>query len=275
MAKTIKQCEEKSSVVRVLQLTDAHLFAEPDATLLGMQTELSFKAVLLDVIQRNINPDLILLTGDLSQDRSEQAYLRLREHVLANFTCPVFWIPGNHDDFARMSRILLRDNLYSDKHIVVGNWNIVLLNSQVERKVHGWLSESELKFMRDALQAFPEHHPLVVMHHHPIDMQCDWIDTIGIQNAERFWEALESETLKAAVLWGHVHQELSALHNGFHCMATPSTCVQFKPGAVDFAADDIGPGYRILDLHQHGQVETCVNRLPMDQFRVDHSIKGY
>jgi Icc protein len=44
-------------------------------------------------------------------------------------------------------------------------------------------------------------------------------------------------------------------------MSTPSTCIQFKPGSKTFALDDLPPGYRRLDLHADGNIDTAVERL--------------
>jgi Icc protein len=44
-------------------------------------------------------------------------------------------------------------------------------------------------------------------------------------------------------------------------MATPSTCVQFRPGARDFELDVLPPGFRRLTLHDDGRIDTTVGWL--------------
>ena len=62
----------------VLQVTDMHLYDDPQGTLLGVNTQDSFKQVLWDAINnKQRKPDLIVLTGDLVHDNSEAAYRRL------------------------------------------------------------------------------------------------------------------------------------------------------------------------------------------------------
>ena len=65
-----------------------------------------------------------------------------------------------------------------------------------------------------------------------------------------------------AVLWGHVHQEFDADRNGVRLLSTPSTCVQFAPGADEFALHAAAPGYRWLTLNADGSIDTDVMRLP-------------
>ena len=64
---------EKDSVLLV-QLTDSHLFAEAGGKLLGMDTGESLQRVVDLVIDEHPSVDLILATGDLSQDGSLASY---------------------------------------------------------------------------------------------------------------------------------------------------------------------------------------------------------
>jgi Icc protein len=44
------------------------------------------------------------------------------------------------------------------------------------------------------------------------------------------------------LLCGHIHQELDLDWNGRRMMATPSTCVQFKPHCANFTLDTVPAG---------------------------------
>ncbi|MBQ4756334.1 3',5'-cyclic-AMP phosphodiesterase, partial [Escherichia coli] len=56
--------------VRILQITDTHLFAEKHETLLGINTWDSYQAVLSAIHASQRPCDLIVATGDLAQDHS-------------------------------------------------------------------------------------------------------------------------------------------------------------------------------------------------------------
>ena len=60
--------------VSVLQLTDMHLFGNDDERLLGVDTAASFQAVLDAIMQEGRDIDIVLATGDLSQDYSYDSY---------------------------------------------------------------------------------------------------------------------------------------------------------------------------------------------------------
>lgn len=58
------------AAVRILQITDTHLFAGETDTLLGINTLHSYHAVLDAIVKQQLPADLIVATGDLVQDQS-------------------------------------------------------------------------------------------------------------------------------------------------------------------------------------------------------------
>ena len=56
--------------VTVVQLSDSHLFANADGRLLGMKTDDSLQQVMRAVATEQPNIDLLLCSGDISQDGS-------------------------------------------------------------------------------------------------------------------------------------------------------------------------------------------------------------
>lgn len=263
-----------SDAVRVVQITDPHLYKNDDGKLLGLTTAESFNAVVDSVKLLPSTPDLMLVTGDISQDGTPESYQRLTTG-LQTLAYPKFWIPGNHDELPVMAQHLSAPTLLADKRIVIGKWQIVLLNSAVPHRVYGKLQQDQLDFLRAAISEHPQHHLLVVLHHHPVKVDCFWLDTIGLNNADAFFAVLNQHQGVKAVLWGHVHQDFDQIQNGVRLLATPSTCVQFKPHSVEFQADSESPGYRSLVLRGDGSIETEVHRIRHMEFTVDYSVKGY
>ena len=263
----------QADVLRLVQITDCHLYADDDGQLLGLTTADSFNAVIDDIPQHPL-ADALLATGDLSQDESAGSYQRLKAGV-KQLGLPSFWLPGNHDDPVLMAKELVGDNLHPHKRLLSKHWQIILLNSHVERRVYGRLDDGELQMLERALNEFPNHHALVVLHHHPVPIKCVWLDTIGLKNPEPMFALLSKHRQKSVVLWGHVHQFFDGEKDGVRLLSTPSTCVQFKPHSPDFQADTEAPGYRYLDLHADGRVDTQLKRIEHIAFTVDYSVKGY
>lgn len=261
-------------VVRLVQVTDSHIFAEQDGCLLGLNTREAFEAVCERVLSEEWRADAILTTGDLSQDASPESYQYLADYF-KSMKIPTFWLPGNHDNPETMEIYLSNNKVLSAKQLLIGHWQIILLDSSVKGKVHGYLSDEQLKFLEKALNRYPEKHVLVCLHHQPVDIGSEWLDQIGLKNAAEFNELIEKYSQVKGVVWGHIHQEYQKQVNGVQWLATPSSCVQFKPGSTDFSAGVEAPGYRFLNLYSDGRIESVVHRIDNIDFTVDYSIKGY
>lgn len=263
------------SRVRVLQITDSHLFAEKHETLLGVNTWESYQAV-LEAIQAQQRPcDLIVATGDLAQDHSAAAYQHFAEGI-ARFAAPCVWLPGNHDFQPAMYSALQDAGISPAKRVFIGeHWQILLLDSQVFGVPHGELSEFQLEWLENKLSDSPERHTLLLLHHHPLPSGCSWLDQHSLRNAGELNNVLQRFPKVRHLLCGHIHQELDLDWNGRRLLATPSTCVQFKPHCANFTLDTIAPGWRWLDLYDDGTLHTEVCRLESTQFRPDTASEGY
>lgn len=258
----------------MVQISDCHLFASTDGRLLGLNTEDSLKLVLDRVAREQPRIDVILATGDISQDGTPVAYDRFKHH-LERFKAPSYWLQGNHDLTAPIVNTLGGQSHLSPCLVKLGPWRIIMLNSSVEHEVPGYFTPAELAFLRQALEQTRDHPTLVCLHHHPLAMGCDWLDNQVVRNAGEFWQVIDDFSHVRAIIWGHVHQEWDHMRNGVRLLSVPSTCVQFKPLSKDFAIDDVAPGYRWLDLFPDGRVETAVSRVDGVKFEVDFSVKGY
>lgn len=259
--------------VTVVQLSDSHLFADVDGRLLGMQTDDSLQQVMSAVIAEQSNIDLLLCTGDISQDGSIVSYQRFAETV-KTLGAPMRWFAGNHDERLALQQVCAETDWLQAVYDI-GAWRIVLLDSSVANKVYGMLAEDQLTLLEQALASAGERHVLIGLHHHPVPIHSCWMDKIGLHNAAQMLSIISRHSNVKAVIWGHVHQEFDQLINGVRWLAAPSTCVQFAPRSDDFAVDDKAPGYRWLRLYEDGQLQTAVSRVENIDFEIDYSIKGY
>ena len=114
---------DKAAPVRVIQMTDPHLFGVAGRTLLGLDTADSFQQVLSHLPIETI--DRILLTGDIAQDASASAYEQLIT-MLKPLGLPFHWVPGNHDNAALMAEIAqVHGGGLGDKVIEAGQWRVI------------------------------------------------------------------------------------------------------------------------------------------------------
>jgi len=266
------------ATLNVLQITDCHLTKEADSDLLGVVTRDSLAAV-IEQIQENIQkqrhtvPDFLVASGDIAQDASREAYHYFQTQIVP--LCQASgWFSGNHDD-TEVLNLALNGGSELAKVYRFEHWQLILLDSSVAGKVHGFLAQSELDLLAQSLAERPDLHSLVCLHHHPVDIDSVWLDNIGLHNRDDFFAILDRFDNVRGVLWGHIHQEWQSYRQGVSLMATPSTCIQFLPKSSGFAVDNIAPGYRWLSLHADGQIETQVYRAEDFVFDLDLKSTGY
>ena len=258
---------------RVLQFTDSHLLADPDGSFLGIQPLQTLDAVIDLAAQQHPDPDLILLTGDLSQDGTPAAYQLLRQRF-GNLPTPVGVIPGNHDRLERMLQVFDSPNIQTGGVIETGGWRILLLDSTVPDQVCGAFARADLDELTHLLSN--DLRPtLICLHHQPVEIGTIWLDSIGLKHPQPFLELLEQHPQVHGLLWGHIHQAFDGHRQQIRLMATPSTSIQFKPMTADFALDLKPPGYRWLELHPDGHINTGIERLTELPAGLDLNSNGY
>jgi 3',5'-cyclic-AMP phosphodiesterase len=242
------------SVVRLTHLTDPHLYGGAGELLRGIPTLPSLEATLAHAQRRDWPPDAVLVTGDLVQD-DPAGYAHFRR-VFAALRLPVLCLPGNHDEPETMRRELDCAPFIVCGTVDLGLWRIVLLDSVIPGSAAGRLSAQTLATLQSALAGAPQRHALVCLHHHPVPMGSRWLDRVGLENADEFFDVIDRHPNVRGIVWGHVHQSYDALRNGVRLLATPSTCAQFLPRSEQFAIDRRPPGYRTLELKADGSILT-------------------
>lgn len=243
----------------LLQLTDPHLFADPAAEHKGYATLPCFQRALGHALAAGV-PDAILVTGDIAEDQTTEAYQALRE-TLAPAGCPVFCLPGNHDDPALMRQMLADDQFHCCETLSHGAWMLPMLDTWDGDRGGGRLGEDELLRLEQLLTDNSTAHTLVCLHHHPVPIGSAWLDKVGLDDASELRSLLGRHPQVRGVLWGHVHQTYDADQDGIRMMGTPSTCYQFRPRQDTFALDDMAPGYRRIRLYPDGRIDSRVVRL--------------
>lgn len=261
--------------IRIIQISDSHLFESIDTELLGMNTEKSFQAVINLIKKENIEKKLSLFvaTGDIAQTPSVKTYARFLD-TMETFDEPCVWLQGNHD---LTDSFLAQQNNAANMNIVtVGNqWVILMLNSSCDHEIAGQFSKDELRWLSQQLTHYPDKHILIAMHHNPIQIQSNWLDQVGLANAEDFWAVVDQAPNIKAVIHGHIHQNFEATRGSVKIWACPSTCIQFKPLCDTFTLDNLPPGYRWFDLHRNGKINTGISRLTSMPTGVDFNSLGY
>lgn len=163
------------------------------------------------------------------------------------------------------------------KSIITPNgWQIILLNSLHPGKVSGWLDQAELQHLTTCLRNPDYKHALVFLHHHPVSVDCDWLEPLGLKNPDALFDAVAKDNRVRVIGWGHIHQVFEEQRQGIKYLSAPSTSIQFLPHSKEFALDiQHTPGYRCFELLDNGAVNTWVRRLEHFSAPYDLTAKGY
>lgn len=232
-------------------------------------------AVLAQIAAQQTAFDYALFTGDLSQDQSVASYQHIAKAV-SRWPQPCFWLPGNHDDIQNMERVFANSQLQRVTHVALGeHWQMLMLNSQVFDKPHGYINAAQFDHVEALLANNPDRHSLIVLHHNVLLSGSKWLDQHCLQNHQEFWQRLGKYPQVKAVLGGHIHQDFDLSYQGVRVLATPSTCIQFLPHSTDFALDSNAPGWREVQLNADGSIATKVQRISHNRFFADMSASGY
>jgi len=240
--------------IRVLHLTDPHLFADPLGELRGTITAHSLQQVLDHYQSGDWRAERALITGDLIQDDSAEAYDRFRE-ILRPLNLRMHCVPGNHDVRKLMQDVCERPPFSYCATEQVRDWLLVGLDSCVSGQAGGAVAKDELARFDDIVEASSAKHIMVFLHHPPVPLGSAWLDSVGMKNGSAVLKRLKAAKRVRLLVFGHVHQPYDAEHNGIRIIGTPSTCRQFKPGSDNFAVDDRSPAYRRITLHPDGSID--------------------
>ena len=253
---------DTSPYLSILQLSDLHILKAPEYTMLGVNTWHYFQACLEQAVsEAKRRFDLILLTGDLAQDPCPASYQRILT-ALEAYDTPCICLPGNHDDYGLMQQILNTGKINCRKQVLLGNWQLISLNSQIPGETAGRLSNKELGFLENCLAENPNCHALIAVHHHCLETKSVWMDTMIIANAQELLALADKYPQVKLIVNGHIHQVMDIKTANFRVLGTPSTCFQFTPETTEFSVNNTAPGYRLIVLYADGRVESEVVRLP-------------
>jgi Icc protein len=174
-----------------------------------------------------------------------------------------------------MGMLLNQDNVHYVLSVRYRGWLLLFLDSTIPGETGGHLNPGQLIDLEATLAENPGLPTLICLHHQPVPVGSQWIDSIGLNNSAEFFEVVDRHPQVRGLLCGHVHQQYDGKQAHIRLMATPSTCIQFVAGQDDFAIDHCPPGYRWLALLPDGQIRSGVELLAEMPSGLDLASMGY
>ncbi|MFD9395816.1 metallophosphoesterase family protein [Streptomyces sp. NPDC060000] len=218
--------------MRLLHLSDTHIgrVDGPDGRRVDAADSLRF---LLGELRHQRDVDAVVVSGDLADDGSVEAYTTVRELIggfARSLDAPVFYTTGNHDERSAFAELL--GNGHPDAVLefpgaeraavsTVGGWRFVTLDSLVPGQVYGRIGAGQLDWLRDVLSTPAALGTVVAFHHPPIALAVSATQRVfGLRDPEGLAEVIRGSDVRV-LLTGHFHLQLFGLLAAVPVWVTP------------------------------------------------------
>lgn len=229
----------------IAQITDVHIGFDRDNP---EEANLSrFRALLARLAQGPNRPDMVLLTGDLTEHGDAPSYARLTE-ALAGFPLPVWPIPGNHDVRAAFRAAFPQvpaGEGFVQYALDAGSLRLLMLDTLEEGRHGGAFCDARAAWLAGALAQQPDRPTLIVLHHPPIAAGIAWMDPDPAEPwIARFTSVTRGARQIVGVVCGHLHRPIMANWQGAPLAVAPSSAPAL---ALNLSAIDADlPDHRAL-----------------------------
>ncbi len=219
----------------IAQISDTHILARSSDQAVGRRRADNLRRCIADINRQR--PDLVVHTGDITQDGRPDEYARARE-ILAPLEAPLYVIPGNRDRRDGL-RAAFGDHGYLPKagaflHYTIEDRpvRLVALDSVEAGDRKGAFCKRRQVWLDGVLGRAPDKPTVLLIHHPPFDVADHY--TGGYRRPA---EAVELAAVVSRhpqvvrLLCGHVHCPVHRHWAGTLATIMPSVAVDVRKGA--------------------------------------------
>lgn len=220
----------------IAQLSDPHVYP-PEAgagggvRMGGVDTAERLRRAVAHVNALPQAADIVLVTGDLGYDGTDEEYALLRP-ILDRLDAPYFVIPGNHDERGAFRRAFA-DHAYLPAdgeflHYVLEDYPLRLIGLDTVRPGHlgGAMCRERRAWLEARLDEAPERPTIIFMHHPPFAIGMLMMDAMRCQGGRKMGEIVARHKQIERILCGHVHRPAHIRWCGTTASTAPSTAAQ-------------------------------------------------
>jgi 3',5'-cyclic AMP phosphodiesterase CpdA len=164
----------------------------------------------------------VVVTGDVADDSSREAYVRARE-LLSDYAgrrgANVFYTTGNHDERTAFADVLGSGHAQPEAVYegaageragasTLDGWRLITLDTLVPGKGYGRLDGGQLDWLRELL-TIPAPLGTVLVHHPPVSLDVDVQRALGLQNSAELADTIRGTDVQL-ILCGHFHLQILA-----------------------------------------------------------------
>lgn len=255
-----------SRPLRILHLSDTHLFGDDSLHYGLVDTRAALDRVLVRAAEIDAI-DLVVVSGDLSEDGSEESYRRLRAAVepwADTRGAAVAYAMGNHDDRQAFERVLGP----REAVLHVRGWRVATVDSSVPGAGYGLVDSEQRERLRQRLAgsgggAEPTAlGTVLVVHHPPIPASGALLRALQLQQPGDL-VGLAAASGVRAILSGHYHHPLVQQAAGIPVVVAPGiTNTSDAVAPVGRERATVGSGFGVVEVPARGDVRVTFVAAP-------------
>lgn len=204
-----------------------------------------------------MRPDLVLFTGDLTENGRPEEYARLRE-LLGHLHVRYALLPGNHDSLEAL-RDAFPAHRYLREHLSHGSFcidvddaRVIALDSTHKGRQSGWVDGERLEWLAARLAERDDVPTLLALHHPPFATGVPVFDRQVFSGRAELERIVSAAPHVSLVIAGHVHTALQSEWAGARACTAPSTAPQFIIGRAPLGIGIESAGFLLHDIQSSG-----------------------
>lgn len=249
---------------RILHLSDTHVGTDGvDED--GVDAVAALRGLLASVAHVP-GIDLIVVTGDIADDGSEQGCVIVRDAVgqfARDRGVPHVYTTGNHDWRPGFSAALGSGHLTAEGGnaalrafdgeeraalSMVGGLRVVTLDSLVPGQAHGVVSARQLNWLTDVLSEAAPDGTVVATHHPPVHLPRHPMSQVVLHNIDDLAAVVQGSDVRA-ILTGHLHHQVSTSLTAIPVWVTPGVVTRIDlTSPPHLVRGVLGAGATLVDI---------------------------
>ena len=194
----------------IAQISDTHIVSPSEKAYGIADTAKSLSACITHINTLNPKPDIVLVTGDITNNGKYEAYIHAK-NMFDQLEAPYYVIPGNHDNRDDVWSVFSTKNCLA-KHKGFINYVIedheirfIALDSTILGKPGAEICSTRASWLDEQLNIKPDQPTIIFMHHPPVKCSILETDEDGFIGADLFGDVVEKHSNIKAILCGHIH----------------------------------------------------------------------
>ena len=214
----------------IAQISDLHVQPQGAKAYGIVDTNEYLKAAVLHLNRLKPQPDIVVATGDLVDERTEAEY-RMLQAILASLQAPIYFVMGNHDDRVTFRQVF-PDLPYMPAEgfvqYVLDDYplRIIVLDTLVDGESYGYICPERLAWLETQLVEDPNKPTIIFMHHPPFATGLPNMDALQCRGNGALAALISRYHCIQRVSCGHLHRSIQTVWAGTLGSIAPSVAHQ-------------------------------------------------